>query len=155
MVLNENSFVQERQGYSGVWLERERLSAQLEQAGWPIKLPTSNQQKLTLTGLQMMTKFLANLSAVLSRKRGQGFRWSGIAVGKVVFSAQENGYSNQAQDFLVARLAVIKIGGKTLAIPSGTLNQYSRLPDEIVFDSLTCHNLPGNLKCRALGDTRC
>jgi hypothetical protein len=85
-------------------------------------------------------KFPANFLSRLGGKRSQRFGGRGITVGKTILATEEDRDGNQPQDFFIARFAVGEIVRKTIAVFAGTLNQYPRLPNEIVSDSLPCHN---------------
>lgn len=96
---------------------KEKLWTLTDQAGGFINMRPSNQQKLALADLQLTAEFPTDLGPILGRKSCQGLNWRGIAVRKMILAAQEDSNGNQTQDFLVAWLAVRKIGSKALPIP--------------------------------------
>lgn len=93
----------------------------------------------------MATKFLTDFFAEIGREGRQSFRRCGILVGKPILAAQEDSDGNQPQNFFIARLAVGKIGRKTVLIFAGSLDQQACLPYEIISDPLACHNYSGKL----------
>lgn len=100
-----------------------------------------DQEKLALASVEMAAEFVADFAAGLGGQRGKGLGRSGKAIGKAVFAAHENHDGNQPEDFFIARLALREIGGKTVRLAARTFYQDSCLPDEIVPDLLSSHNL--------------
>lgn len=89
----------------------------------------------------MAAKFVTDLTPILGGESGERFRGSREAVGKAILATQEDRHGNQSEDFFVPRLAIGKIGGKAVRLPTGTLDQYSCLPDKIISDLFSCHTV--------------